>query len=218
MTQPKIVVFAGGGKEPNSGGSGFANLVKASFGGANGPADIDITHVVSNHASGGVSDKARSLGVKFIHFPKPWSAEGYLKIVEETRADLFVCSGWLKKVTGLNPARTINIHPGPLPKTAGLYGKGVHQAVMEAFSRGELTETEVTMHFVTSEYDKGPPFFRLRIPIQEGDTAKTLQKRVLACEHSWQPRMTAIVAHGRIRWDGTNPDSLEVPPGYRILR
>lgn len=219
MTKPKILVFASGTAE--AGGSGFENLVHASRGGS---LDATIVAVVSNHANGGVRARADKLGVPFLHFPKPWTGEAYQNLATESGADFFALSGWLKIITGLDPAtrfnsRTVfNIHPGPLPKFGGpgLYGHHVHEAVISAFKRREITHSAVTMHFVTREYDRGPVFFRCNIKISEEDSPETLSNRVNEQEHLYQPKITSMVVNGLIRWDGVNPNSLEVPTGYSI--
>ncbi len=221
MSKPKILVFASGSAE--GGGLGFEKLVLASRG---GPLDAEIIAVVSNHANGGVRARASRLGVPFLHFPKPWTGEAYQKLATESGADFFALSGWLKLVVGLDPAtrfnsRTVfNIHPGPLPDFGGpgLYGHYVHEAVIAAFKRKEITHTAFSMHFVTGEYDRGPVFFRCNVRIDDNDTADTIGTQVNEQEHRYQPEITSMVVNGLIRWNGTDPNSLEVPSGYLIER
>lgn len=237
----KIIIFASGTKD--GGGSGFENLVNAT---KNGILDAQISAVVSNHENGGVREKADRLGVPFVFFPArkiPDSgefvdkegnpidrsefatAENYCKLTEG--ADLVCLSGWLKLVTGLDPRKTINIHPGPLSRFggAGMYGHHVHEAVMEAYRNGEIdpktgqthstgsgqaiTHSAVSMHFVTEKYDEGPLFFSQPVPILPDDTAETLAKRVNEAEHQWQPLITNKVLQDEISWDGKDPQSLK---------
>ena len=206
MNKPKIIIFSSGTK--TGGGSGFENMVNAI---RSGILNADITAVVSNHENGGVREKADRLGIKFIYFPAPWSKENYQELTRDV--DLVCLSGWLKLVTGLDPKKTINIHPGPLPKFggAGMYGHFVHEAVMEAFKKGEVTHSAVSMHFVTEKYDEGPLFFSQPVEIFPDDTPETLAKRVNEAEHKWQPIVTEKVLTGEISWDGENPDSLKTP-------
>lgn len=219
MSRSKVLVFASGSAE--GGGSGFENLVLASRG---GPLEADIIAVVSNHANGGVWARADKLGVPFLHFAKPWTDEAYQRFASESGADFFALSGWLKLVTGLDPAtrfnsRTVfNIHPGPLPDFGGpgLYGHHVHEAVIAAHGRGEITHSAVFMHFVTGEYDRGPVFFRCNVKINDDDTPDSIGTRVNQQEHIHQPKITGMVVNGLIKWDGVNPDSLEVPSGYSV--
>lgn len=206
MHKPKLIIFSSGSK--TGGGSGFENLVKATRGG--GPLDAEIIAVVSNHDNGGVRERADRLNIPFIHFVGPWTAEEYRKIV--AGADFVALSGWLKLVTGLDPRTTFNIHPGPLPRFGGtgMYGHHVHEAVIEAYKKGEVTHSAVSMHFVTEKYDEGPLFKSIPVPILPDDTGETLGKRVNEAEHLYQPIITNDVIHGRIRWDGKDPSTLVV--------
>jgi len=210
----KLLAFASG--SATGGGSGFENLVRAS---RDGRLDADIVGVVSNHLEGGVQRRAVELGIPFTFFGKPQTAERYREIALESGAEFFALSGWLKKVSGLdlstpfNPRTVFNIHPGPLPTFGGpgMHGHHVHEAVMAAFGRGEVSDSAVTMHFVTPEYDKGPVFFRHFVGITKIDTAETLARNVNQVEHEWQPIITNLVLKGDISWDGVNPESLKVP-------
>ena len=144
------------------------------------------------------------------------AAENYRKIAGD--ADLVCLSGWLKLVTGLDPRKTINIHPGPLPRFggAGMYGHHVHEAVMEAYRNGtpdavtgeKVTHSAVSMHFVAEKFDEGPLFFSQPVEILPNDTADTLAARVLEAEHKWQPLITDKVLCNEISWDGKNPETL----------
>ena len=199
MATPKLLVFASGTAE--GGGSGFQKLAENARAGA---LRAEIVGVVSNHEYGGVRQKADALDIPFIYFPSPWTAEGYQKIVRESGAEWIALSGWIKMVAGLDPRRTFNIHPGPLPEFGGpgLYGHKVHEAVLEAYRAGKIKNSAVSMHFVTDEYDKGPVFFEYPVPIEPDDTPDTLAARVNQAEHEWQSRITDLVVNGEISWDG----------------
>jgi phosphoribosylglycinamide formyltransferase 1 len=214
--KPRLLVFASGSL--TGGGSGFENLVNATRIKSNqfGPTETlgglwaDIVAVVSNHEHGGVRERADRLGVPFIFFPGPFEAGEYQRIINDNDAEYVALSGWLKLVSGLDPKTTFNIHPGPLPRFGGkgMYGRHVHEAIMEAFRNREVTHSAVTMHFVTEKYDEGPIFFEHPIEIRENDTPESLAERVGLEEKRWQPIITNKVVLGEISWDGTNPESL----------
>jgi len=218
MDGPKLIVFASGTKE--GGGSGFENLVQASRAGV---LDAEIVAVVSNHENGGVREKAARLGIPFVYFSGPFDAEHYASVLQKTaiRAEWIALSGWLKLVTGLDPRRTFNIHPALLSQLGGrfgghgMYGHRVHEAVAEALAKGEITESGFTMHFVTDEMDRGPVFFEHRVPLTKGMTADEIAQAVNKAEHEWQPKITNMVVHGEIIWDGKNPASLVVPSNLK---
>ncbi len=73
---------------------------------------------------------------------------------------------------------------------------------MEAYHRGEITHSAVTMHFVDAIYDRGPILFALPVPIELSDTPETLAAKVNRAEHEWQPRVLNYVVNGQVRLVG----------------
>ena len=211
MNRPKLLVFASGTKD--GGGSGFENLVISK------DLDADIVAVVSNHERGGVHERAMRLGIPFVYFPGPYDAAHYQGVVQNTAAEWVALSGWWRIVHGLDPARTFNIHPALLSQLGGrfggkgMYGPNIHAAVKAALDAGEITESGFTMHFVTEETDRGPAFFEHRITLQKGMTEEEIGKAINKAEHEWQPKITNLVVHGQIHWDGKDPKTLVVPKG-----
>jgi phosphoribosylglycinamide formyltransferase-1 len=194
----RVLVFASG--DDKGGGSGFQELVE--FSRTHPPVlDAQIIGVVSNHQNGGVRRRADALHIPFEYWPGLYSAEGYRVFVRKYQADFVMCSGWLKFVRGLDPAKTVNIHPGPLPRFggAGMYGHHVHEAVMAAYHRGEVTQSAVTMHFVDeAAYDHGPIIFQMPVLIRPEDDAESLAKRVNEKERAWQSHILNLVVHRHI--------------------
>jgi len=217
---PKILVFASGTAE--GGGSGFENLVRHSRD-ADGDLKADIVGVVSNYEHGGVRLRADALNIPFVYFSGDFNEKLYQRIAQKSGAGWFALSGWLKKVEGLDSSRTFNIHPALLSALegrfggAGMYGERVHKAVKSALDMGEVNGSGVSMHFVTDEYDRGPVFFEFRVPLTPGMSAGGIQEKVNKAEHDWQPKITNMVVHGEISWDGKDPHSLKVPEGYRYM-
>ena len=202
----RIAILASG--TATGGGSGFEKLVEAS---RCGVLNAEVLCVLSNYESGGVRERADRLGIRFEHFASPWTPERFHNLVGGD-VDLVCMSGWLKPLVGLNPTKTINIHPGPLPGFGGkgMYGKHVHEAVIDAYHQGKIKSSAVTMHFVTDNYDEGPAFLRHRVPLRPTDTPESVGARVNAAEHEVQALYTQYVLDGRIRWDGVNLDSLVI--------
>ena len=213
------MIFASGSK--TGGGSGFRELVRQS---RTGVLQAEVAAVVSNRANGGVRAIADVYGVPFVHFPSPWTAAAYRDILTTYQAEWVALSGWLKPVRGLDARRTINIHPGPLPQFGGkgMYGRHLHEAVINAFHSGELTTTSISMQFVTDfdtagDYDAGPVFFRYPILIDPDDTPESLGARVNSYEHAWQGFITNLIVHQHITWDGHDPESLTWPFWYPFV-
>jgi phosphoribosylglycinamide formyltransferase-1 len=194
----RVLVFASG--DDKGGGSGFQELVE--FSRTDPPVlDAQIVGVVSNHPNGGVQRKADALRIPFEYWPGGYSAGGYRALVEKYQADFVMCSGWLKFVRGLDAAKTVNIHPGPLPRFggAGMYGHHVHEAVIAAYRRGEIMQSAVTMHFVDeTAYDHGPIIFQMPVLIRPEDDAETLARRVNEKERAWQSHILNLVVHRHI--------------------
>lgn len=78
--------------------------------------------------------------------------------------------------------RILNIHPSLLPKYRGL---DTHARAIEAGDR----VSGCSVHLVTEELDAGEVLGQARVPIEAGDTAATLERRVLTAEHALYPRV-----------------------------
>jgi phosphoribosylglycinamide formyltransferase-1 len=91
-------------------------------------------------------------------------------------------AGFLKHV--LIPSdfegRVLNIHPALLPRFGGqgMYGHGVHEAVIAAGAHA----SGCTVHFADNEYDHGPILYQVAVPVLEVDTPGTLAARVFEVE------------------------------------
>ena len=212
--EEKLLVFASGEANPESGGSGFVELVENS---RSGILQARIVAVVSNHKDGGVAQKAKKLGIEFVHFPPPYTAESYQQIWQSFGQPPVSLSGWIKKVVGLPVHVGHNIHPAPLPGFGGQswYGHSVHERVMEAFKAGQITSSAVCMHFVTQIFDDpNALFFKYPVLIRPDDDADSLGKRVNKIEHGWQSFITNLVITRQIRFQ---EGAVVVPPWYKKM-
>lgn len=113
----------------------------------------------------------------------------------EYEIDLVVLAGYLSIVTPIIidkfRGRIINIHPSLIPKHCGVgyYGMRVHESVIKSGDK----ESGATVHFVDEGADTGEIIDRVVVPVLEGDTAESLQKRVLEEEHKLLPRVVAML-------------------------
>ena len=93
--------------------------------------------------------------------------------------------------------RIINIHPSLIPAFCGTgyYGLKVHEA---ALLRG-VKVTGATVHFVDKGTDTGPIILQKAVNVEEGDTPKLLQQRVME-QAEWKllPRAIDLIANGRV--------------------
>ena len=78
--------------------------------------------------------------------------------------------------------RIVNIHPSLLPRYRGL---DTHTRAIEA---GDVI-TGCSVHVVTEELDAGEVLGQAEVPIEPGDTAASLEQRVLAAEHALYPKI-----------------------------
>ncbi len=223
----RLLILATGEKEPGKGGSGFKEMVEFT---KTKPRILKakIAGVISDYPNGGIKTKADELGVDFELMSKPFTAEKFQALVKKYGAKFVFCSGFLQYVKGLPPEMIGNIHPGPLPNFGGLgmYGHHVHEAVIAAYKKGEITQSAVSMHFVVDDpddgengkkgYDKGPIFFDLPVIIRPDDTPDTLASRVNEKERAWQSFVLNLVLHGDIQY--VDKKTIKVSESaYRIL-
>ncbi|MCL1835717.1 MAG: phosphoribosylglycinamide formyltransferase [Oscillospiraceae bacterium] len=97
--------------------------------------------------------------------------------------------------------KIINIHPSLIPSFCGpgYYGLRVHEAVLSYGAK----VTGATAHFATEAADDGPIILQKAVPVREGDTAESLQRRVME-EAEWKllPEAISLFCAGRLQVDG----------------
>lgn len=194
-------------------------LVCVSGGGTNLQAIIDgiargeitntqIVRVISNNRNAYALERAKAAGIDALCVsPKEYADreqfhEAFLRAVEEKEPDLVVLAGFLvvlpEKMIQEYRNRVINIHPSLIPSFCGkgYYGLKVHEKVLE---RG-VKVTGATVHFVDEGTDTGPILFQKAVMVEEDDTPKLLQKRVME-QAEWQilPQAIDAIANGRVR-------------------
>lgn len=136
--------------------------------------------------------------------------------IDAYQPDLIVLAGFMRILTGdfvrHFQGRMLNIHPSLLPKYQGLH---THQRALDA---GDDCHG-VTVHFVTEELDGGPPVIQAIVPINNGDDANTLAKRVQAQEHIIYPMAVDWFAKERLSLQGSQVllDNSVLPEyGYQL--
>jgi len=192
----------------------------ASHGGSNMQAIIDACKagrlsavpvvVISNNGESRALERARNEAIPSYYLsgkthPDPDGLDqAILDVLILHGVDVVALAGYMKKLGPKTLAhfrgRILNIHPALLPKHGGkgMYGIRVHEAVITA---GE-TESGVTVHLVTEEYDRGPILAQVRVPVMPGDTPETLAERVLVQEHILYPATLQRIATGDIVLSG----------------
>jgi phosphoribosylglycinamide formyltransferase-1 len=154
-------------------------------------------------------DRARALGVDTAIIPPSSDTSEFgnrlLEALEEAEIDMVLNAGYLRliplAVVNRYEGRMLNLHPALLPSFGGkgMYGRRVHEAVLEAGVR----LTGVTVHFVNEEYDRGRILAQWPVPVLAGDTPETLAERIHAVEHRLYPLAADRLA--RAIQDGSDP-------------
>jgi len=78
------------------------------------------------------------------------------------------------------PIPIINLHPA-LPEAFD--GAHAIERAFEAYKRGEITKTGVTVHEVVKEVDRGAPILVREVEILPKDDISTLEERIHRTEH-----------------------------------
>lgn len=170
--------------------------------------DTEIAAVISNNKNAYALERAKQAGIKdIVVSPKDFETrevfnENLLKTLQEVNPDLIVLAGYLvvipESVIDIFENRIINIHPSLIPAFCGTgyYGLKVHEA---ALKRG-VKVVGATVHFVDKGTDTGPIIMQKAVAVQNGDTPKVLQQRVME-QAEWNILPVAIdkIAHGKVR-------------------
>ena len=169
-----------------------------------------ISLVISNNATAGILDIARSGSIPALHISqKQFETEetfvaALLETLRSHGTDLVVLAGYMKRlpppVVHAYRNRIINIHPALLPRFGGhgMYGIHVHEAVLAA----RETVSGATVHLVDEEYDRGPVLLQRTVPVLPDDTPGTLAARVLAAEHQLLPDAIRLFSEERVDING----------------
>jgi phosphoribosylglycinamide formyltransferase-1 len=177
--KPRLAVLVSGS------GRSLENLAEHA---ARGELGAELALVISSSPKALALERAARLAIPaLVLAPREHADPGALSRavfaeVERARADLVVLAGYLHllPIPESWRGRVLNIHPALLPKFGGkgFYGERVHRAVLAAGER----ESGCTVHYVTDEYDSGPPLLQLRVPVLPDDTPETLAARVFEAE------------------------------------
>jgi len=150
-----------------------------------------VVAVFSNNSNAKVVEKAKKLGVPSVIFNKDeLYGDFVLSKLIELKPDLIVLAGFLLKfpehIIATFPNKIVNIHPALLPNYGGkgMYGKHVHQAVLD----NKETETGITIHFVNEHYDEGRIILQERASISDCTTAEEVAAKVHELEYRFFPK------------------------------
>ena len=151
----------------------------------------EVCAVFSNNSQSVALKRARDNNIPAFHFSQKVIPDleqlenAVLDKLMECETNIIFLAGYMKKL-GSSILRAyenniFNIHPSLLPKYGGkgMYGINVHSAVINA----KETETGITIHRVSEEYDEGEIVAQTRVPVLQNDTPESLALRILQQEH-----------------------------------
>ena len=170
--------------------------------------DTEIVAVISNNRNAFALERAKKAGIAAeVVSPKDYEDrvqfnEVLLAKLQETDADLIVLAGYLvvipEIVIDAYPNKIVNIHPSLIPAFCGTgyYGLKVHEA---ALARG-VKVVGATVHFVDKGTDTGPIIMQKAVAVQNGDTPKALQQRVME-QAEWKllPQAVRMICDGEVQ-------------------
>jgi phosphoribosylglycinamide formyltransferase-1 len=179
-------------------GSNLQALVDAI---GDGQLDARIVGVFCDRANAPAVERARSAGLATqVVAPRGFATRlehdaALFDAIDARKPDLIVCAGYMRLIgereVQARRGRLVNIHPSLLPAFKGLHTHA------QAVAAG-VAEHGASVHYVTPDLDGGPVIAQARVPVQPGDDAETLARRVLAREHPLLVRTLQLIAQGRI--------------------
>ena len=125
--------------------------------------------------------------------------------LKQLNIDLVVLAGFMviltEEMVQAFPNAIINVHPALIPSFCGegYYGLHVHEKALEY----GVKLSGATVHFVSEECDGGPIILQKSVAVEEGDTAETLQRRIME-QAEWiiLPQAVSLFCQDRLHVEG----------------
>lgn len=142
---------------------------------------VDV--VISSNKDAYGLERAKKQGIQGLYID---NENEIIRVLQNRRIDLVVLAGYLKILTKdfikAFENRILNIHPSLIPSFCGkgYYGLKVHEKALEY----GVKVSGATVHFVNEIPDGGKIISQRAVEIIEGDTPKSLQKRIME-EAEW---------------------------------
>ena len=163
----------------------------------------EVALVISNNPGAYALTRAGKAGIETAivsskEYPDQGAFEARLiATLEEHKIELIVLAGFMRilsqNFTARYPRRILNVHPSLIPSFCGkgFYGLKVHEA---ALAYG-VKVTGATVHFVNEIPDGGEIILQKSVSIKKGETAESLQQRVMR-QAEWiiLPRAVELVS------------------------
>jgi phosphoribosylglycinamide formyltransferase-1 len=163
----------------------------------------EIAVVISNRPGVKALDRAAAAGKRGVvvdhkKFTDRASFEDAL-LAQLGGVKLVVLAGFMRVLTHhfveRFPLRIVNTHPSLLPAFPGV------DAPAQALAYG-VKVAGVTVHFVDTSLDGGPIIAQRAVPVEPGDDAASLHRRIQVEEHRLLPQVVQRLAAGKLSCEG----------------
>lgn len=155
--------------------------------------DIRVDVVVCNKKGAGVIAIAEGYQIPVILMQRS-SLENPVELIsalQERKISLIVLAGFLWQLPEAFikafQGKILNIHPALLPKYGGkgMYGKFVHEAVIE----NKEKQSGITIHLADEFYDSGEIIFQTSCEIDSTESIESLSQKIQHLEHRHYPEV-----------------------------
>ena len=153
--------------------------------------DFYVSHVFSNNKHFDFDSHLKNTNVKYFLFDEDEINGKVFDELKKVNPKLIILAGFLKKIPSIYlnffKNKIINIHPSLLPKYGGkgMYGLNIHKKIIE----NEESETGITIHYVSEEYDSGKIIFQKKIKVDKYDTPEKLEEKIHKLEYEYFPKV-----------------------------
>ena len=171
-----------------------------------------ISLVISSRTDAFALERAKKAGIPTRVLLRKEFAEqadydaALLALLKEFQIQLVVLAGFMtiisETVIRQYENQIINVHPALIPSFCGpgFYGLHVHEAALE---KG-VKVSGATVHFVNEVCDGGPIILQKAVPVEQGDTPETLQRRIME-QAEWKilPQAVSLFCAGKLSVNGS---------------
>ncbi len=193
MKLARIAIFASGS------GTNAENIIEH-FG---KEGNISVVLLLSNKKDAYVLERVKKFGTESVVFSNNELQNSDLidNILSSKKVDYLILAGFLLKIperiVDKYEGRIINIHPALLPKFGGkgMYGKNVHNTVIEA---GEK-RSGITIHLVDRDYDRGTILFQAECDLSHNESSDSLAEKIHRLEQIYFPLIIEGYIKSRLR-------------------
>jgi phosphoribosylglycinamide formyltransferase-1 len=153
--------------------------------------EISVTNVYSNNKNSPFFNSHEDSKISTSCFSNDQLSSSVFEELKTIDPDLIVLAGFLRKIPDkyINyfKNKIINIHPSILPSYGGkgMYGSKIHNKVIE----NNESETGITIHYVSNQYDSGEIIFQKKIIIEDNETAKSIEEKIHILEYEYYPKV-----------------------------